>query len=196
MPYSPGSNFAVTLISRSGLQQIPINSSGPTSGILRRNGVDDNSVSVTATVSLTVIGDYVLSGTIPGTYAIGDTVEIVFVYQTAGFDNRQAILLGPLVPPVIHGYPTAGAAGTITLAVGSSAVDDFYNGQIIAISNGTGAGQVRTVTGYVGTTRVATIDVAWTTIPDVTSQYWFPAFNPVVLRTIAVTQRNITVNES
>ena len=65
----------------------------------------------------------------------------------------------------------AGAAGTITLAAAASATDDLYNGQIIYISSGTGAGQSRTITDYVGSTKVATVDTAWATNPDNTSVY-------------------------
>ena len=71
---------------------------------------------------------------------------------------------------VCKGTATAGAATTITLAATSSAVNDTYNGQTIAITAGLGAGQSRTITAYVGATKVATV-AAWTTNPDATSVY-------------------------
>lgn len=64
----------------------------------------------------------------------------------------------------------AGAATTITLASGASAVDDFYNALKIKITGGTGAGQIREITDYVGSTKVATV-ATWTTNPDSTSTY-------------------------
>lgn len=71
----------------------------------------------------------------------------------------------------ITGTATAGAASTITLAAGASAVDDFYTGMTISIATGTGSGQAREIIGYVGSTKVATVSKAWTTTPDATSEY-------------------------
>lgn len=71
---------------------------------------------------------------------------------------------------VCGGTATAGAATTITLAATSSAVNDTYNGQTITITAGTGLGQSRAISAYVGATKVATVAV-WTTNPDATSVY-------------------------
>jgi hypothetical protein len=71
----------------------------------------------------------------------------------------------------IVGTAQAGAASTITLATSASASNSFYNFHWIWITSGTGAGQVRRITGYVGATRVATVDTAWATTPDATSVY-------------------------
>ena len=69
------------------------------------------------------------------------------------------------------GTAQAGAASTITLASAASTDDDEYNFLDIAIVAGTGAGQERTISDYVGSTRVATVSAAWATTPDATSQY-------------------------
>jgi hypothetical protein len=72
----------------------------------------------------------------------------------------------------IHtGTAQAGAAGTITLDTGASSVNDYYNDTLVLITSGTGAGQVRHVSDYVGSTRVATIKPNWTTTPDNTSVF-------------------------
>jgi hypothetical protein len=63
----------------------------------------------------------------------------------------------------------AGGASTVTLDTGASTSDALYNGNIVAIIAGTGAGQNRVITGYVGSTRVATVDTPWVTNPDATS---------------------------
>lgn len=60
---------------------------------------------------------------------------------------------------------------TIKLDAGASAADNFYNELICYIAHGTGAGQSRQVTGYVGSTKVATVDAAWATTPDATSVF-------------------------
>lgn len=73
--------------------------------------------------------------------------------------------------PAEFGTATGGTITTITLDPASSAVDDFYNGYVIYITAGTGSGQVRTITDYVGATKIATVDADWITTPDATSDY-------------------------
>lgn len=65
----------------------------------------------------------------------------------------------------------AGASSTITLDASASATDNLYNGLNITITGGLGAGQTRTITAYVGSTKVATIHPNWTTNPDNTSVF-------------------------
>ncbi len=62
-------------------------------------------------------------------------------------------------------------AGTITLADFASATDNVYNGMRIEINGGTGIGQVRTITGYDGASKVAAVDPDWATVPDITTAY-------------------------
>lgn len=69
------------------------------------------------------------------------------------------------------GTAQAGASTTITLASGDSATDDIYNTMTVRITSGTGSGQERKITDYVGSTKVATVSVAWDTNPDNTSVY-------------------------
>lgn len=71
---------------------------------------------------------------------------------------------------VITGTASAGAAATITLA-GQSATNDVYNDMYIYITEGTGIGQVRKISDYVGATKVATVESNWTVEPDNTSVY-------------------------
>jgi hypothetical protein len=66
---------------------------------------------------------------------------------------------------------TAGAASSITFGAGASVVDDIYNGDKLIMLAGTSAGDIRTVSDYVGSTKVATVSVAWTSTPDTTSYY-------------------------
>jgi len=68
------------------------------------------------------------------------------------------------------GTAQAGASTTITLDAGASALDDFYNYAIIAITGGTGVSQSRIIEDYVGSTKVATV-AAWVTDPDNTSTF-------------------------
>lgn len=68
---------------------------------------------------------------------------------------------------------TDGAPDTthIVLAAVSNPTDDHYNTSIITITAGTGIGQVRTISDYVGATCRALISVAWDVTPDNTSVY-------------------------
>jgi hypothetical protein len=66
---------------------------------------------------------------------------------------------------------------TIVLAAGSSATNDVYNGRYIRITGGTGSGQLRVISDYVGATTTATISAAWTTTPDATSTYTISIFS-------------------
>ena len=76
------------------------------------------------------------------------------------------------VTPAVTGTATAGALNSITLAVGSSATNDAYKNQILRITAGTGIGTVAIVTGYVGSTRVASLRALNGNVtPDNTSAY-------------------------
>jgi hypothetical protein len=66
---------------------------------------------------------------------------------------------------------------TIVLAAASSATNDIYNGRYIRITGGTGNGQLRVISDYVGATKVATVNSAWTTTPDATSTYTISIFS-------------------
>ncbi|MDB5762384.1 MAG: putative type 4 fimbrial biosis PilW-related protein transrane [Herminiimonas sp.] len=70
-------------------------------------------------------------------------------------------------------YAQAGAANTITLAATASATDNFYNGLTIRILSGPGVNQTRVISAYNGTTKVATVSSAWTSIPSGFSKYVF-----------------------
>ena len=66
--------------------------------------------------------------------------------------------------------PAGSIATTIKLAATASATDDIYNSMTVYISSGTGSGQIKVITDYVGSTKTATV-ATWTTIPDATSVY-------------------------
>jgi hypothetical protein len=69
------------------------------------------------------------------------------------------------------GTATSGAAATITLQTALGA-DTLPVGCLIAITGGTGIGQARIITGYVNSSKVATVGHNWTTNPDATSVYY------------------------
>jgi len=59
----------------------------------------------------------------------------------------------------------------IQLDTGASAVDGAYDPALIAIVEGTGAGQTRLILEYSGSTKTATVDRNWKVNPDATSLY-------------------------
>ena len=71
------------------------------------------------------------------------------------------------------GTAQTGTTNTITLALGADAIDDYYNALTVFITSGTGANQLRTITDYDGTTKIATVDAVWTVgqEPNNTSEY-------------------------
>lgn len=69
------------------------------------------------------------------------------------------------------GTAQAGGASTITLRAAASAVDGAYVGMTMRITGGTGPGQERKISAYVGATKVATLSAAWGVVPDATSSY-------------------------
>jgi hypothetical protein len=97
---------------------------------------------------------------------------------TAGTASAVADLLRScstaqtITATAVTGTATAGATNSITLAVGTSAVNDFYCGQIVTISSGTGAGNIGVITSYNGTSKAATVaPITATFASGVTSQY-------------------------
>lgn len=65
----------------------------------------------------------------------------------------------------------AGTGTTITLDSGASASNTTYIKHHILIVSGTGAGQGRQILSYVGSTKVATVDIAWATNPNSSSVF-------------------------
>lgn len=104
------------------------------------------------------------------------------VFEPVGdFNSRYYVRIyyQPQAPDLHRGYPTAAAASTITLATSTatttlgkvSPTDNYYQGMRIEIIEGTGAGQIRRITKYAGSTRIATIETPWGTTPNTTSKY-------------------------
>jgi hypothetical protein len=71
------------------------------------------------------------------------------------------------------GQAVSATSTTITLRQDAADSTNYasYNGAPIFIAQGTGAGQVKTISSYNPATRVATISGSWTTTPDATSFY-------------------------
>lgn len=103
--------------------------------------------------------------------AKSNSYEIIDVVNSDALDAWLSL--------IERGTAQDGAATTITLAASSAFADNALKGWIIAITGGTGAGQVRWVASNVGATDVVTVHRAWGTNPDNTSIYLlYPSTEP------------------
>lgn len=120
---------------------------------------------------------YVVATDADGKTLIFQTWEALCPTITA---PRFIAYLGQYKYAMHAGTAAAGTATTITLnanpdtgiraTTAQIATNDFFNDQWVYIVSGTGLGQYRQITDYVGSTRVATV-ATWTTNPDNTSVY-------------------------
>lgn len=75
---------------------------------------------------------------------------------------------------VTNGVVDAGGKFTIRMSGSSgvdvSPIDNIYNGSSVYIISGTGSGQLRRITNYVGSTKTLTVNTAFTTTPNTDSR--------------------------
>lgn len=126
--------------------------------------------SATLVATLAASGAYYVELTQAELIAMGIGRHRIIHDSAAGAPAVEEIEIIPH-PYLDDGVAQAGGAVVVTLRSGASAVDDFYNNGFISIIGGTGAGQTRQITDYVGSTKQATVDAAWATQPDSTSVY-------------------------
>lgn len=151
-------SYANTIGWSGGLVTVPTGGRIPVNVTTMATGV------ITAGVIATdAIGAAELAADAVAEIADGVWDEIASGHVTAG-SYGQALNL------VRAGTAQAGSGTTITLDASASAVDDFYKNDLIFITGGTGVGQARMITGYVGTTKVATVDT-WATNPGSSSVF-------------------------
>jgi len=124
-------------------------------GVVLTDTTTTNTDLVTAAAIADAVWDEVITA---AAHAVADSGALYLrqLYQTLVSSVNQA---------------QAGAAGSITLAAGESAVNDFFKGQLITLTAGTGKGQSRACYGYTGASKVALIRPNWATAPDATSWY-------------------------
>lgn len=105
-------------------------------------------------------------GSIPGASAptAGEVADAV--WDEPRGDHVAADSFGQASAVLRSGTAQAGGASTITLDASASATNDLYNYNMISIIAGTGAGQSRQITDYVGSSKVATVGIAWAVNPS------------------------------
>jgi len=102
--------------------------------------------------------------------------------SSAQWDVQQAASNGTLEAVLVtnggSGYISTNGtialvnSAAITLAGSASGTDDIYNGSTLYIRSGLGAGQIKEITNYVGATKVATLNSAFTISPNTSSGYY------------------------
>jgi hypothetical protein len=128
--------------------------------------------SVTGNVGGNVVGT-VASIVSPGN--IWDVVNTAALHNVANSTGKQLRSIGVGTTDVIRTATLPGQGGqtstTILLDAGASSVNQAYQFDVISIISGTDAGDSRVITGYVGATKVATVQRPWTVQPDNTSVF-------------------------
>jgi hypothetical protein len=117
-----------------------------------------------------------VGGNVTGT--VGSVVGAVGSIASGGI-SRASYAADTGMQSVRSNTAQAGASTTITLDASASASNSFYNNCLCYITGGTGVGQARFITGYVGATKVATVNSAWVTNPDSSSTFAVIAFDAI-----------------
>jgi hypothetical protein len=107
--------------------------------------------------------------------------EYVGSTKTATVDRNWKVVPDATSKYVIFGFPgrehvnegtvRGGTVNTVRLNALASSSHGAYIRQSVFVRSGTGDDQVRTVIAYDGTTKWATVDEDWDTVPDTTSGY-------------------------
>lgn len=100
------------------------------------------------------------------------------VWDEATSGHATAGTYGQAMAIIRANTAQAGASTTITLDASASATDNFYNNTFIFITGGTGAGQSRIISAYVGSTKVATVS-AWAVTPSSDSVFVILPFGAI-----------------
>lgn len=107
--------------------------------------------------------------------------------KSTGALTRTFTLFPQRLPVLRSGTAQDGAAATLTLDSSASAKDGAYVGCLLRLSNNTPSGvqgDVRKIIGYVGSTKVATVEANWTDTP--TSSTTFEVLVPSDLSMVSL----------
>lgn len=114
----------------------------------------------------------ITTGTVDGITAVGYVVS-KFSIEKTGLNLSNTTTSAGAIPSlgiVDSGTLQSATSTTAVIRSAASFANDIVNGCTLVITSGTGAGQSRVITDYVGASDTCTVD-AWTTTPDNTSTY-------------------------
>lgn len=160
---TPGTDASPTMASNAFVAINPQMPGGP--------GTIDNSAEITGSVDTgaPIIGGggagFTCQARLKGSGAAGTTVpEIDPLLRACGLQSAA-------LATTHSGTATAATTSSITLAAGASSVADAYVGMPLRITSGAASGDVRVVTAYNGTTKVATVFPNFSASPGSTPGY-------------------------
>ena len=174
--YSENSTFTVTNdYRRVGLIQNPLLANG--GGVATATDYDQAQRLTFTTVSGTLFNsDEIVTGSTSNATGVvmdyDSTGKVLRLVQVSGSFVPGETVVGATASGVLLTYTatlTSATSSTFVLPNGASAVDNQYTGQTVLITSGTGAGQTRNITNYIGISRTATVSPAWGPTPDNTS---------------------------
>lgn len=121
----------------------------------------------------TSVYEIIGGGTIPGASAPTASQVASAVMEEAMSGHTTAGSFGEFVNAAISrtGTAQAGTTTSITLDAGASATNNLYRYHNVEITGGTGAGEVSFITGYTGSSKVASVDPPFAVAPDATSKF-------------------------
>jgi len=102
---------------------------------------------------------------------------------------------------VAYGLCQAGSTDYYAvLAASEPATDDLYNGCLLTIVKGTGFGQARMITDYIGASKIAGVNRPFTVVPDNTSTYRVYPYSGILMvdtgKVSAATSSSLTLADS
>ena len=158
------------------------NTRGDMTGVFDAWGAFDKQTPTYPSGTLGVVGSYGPEVSFLARYrARYPSVQLTCVKQSLGGTGLRSDWL-PYT--VALGTARAGSANTITLASSDFANSTAYLGLSLKIISGTGAGQIRTISAYNATSKVATLSANWDIVPDATSTYGIERLQLLLLRTM------------
>jgi hypothetical protein len=100
-----------------------------------------------------------------GNSVVGETAWIIpaFPNLADGAIDRATFATDTGLQTIRSGAAQSGSTTSIGLDASASSVTDFYKYNYVYVTGGAGAGQYRLITGYNGTSKVATVTPAWIT---------------------------------
>jgi hypothetical protein len=145
-------------------------------GTFYASGSDISFILTAGTVdSTSVVGETICNVHLLPAPAVAEipSVNATYIGGTAqtGSDIGAAMVDVLSASLIRGGTAQAGSARTITLDSGASSTNNIYSGAWIIIVSSTGVAQKRQIVGYVGSTKVATVDRVWVTNPTSSSVF-------------------------
>lgn len=115
--------------------------------------------------------------------AVGSAMTLATDAVSAAALAADAVLELANALAIASGTAQVSGSHWITLAATEPAAIDVYNGCLVCIVSGTGAGQARLITDYLGAAGgyIAVVDWPWAVTPDITSKYRIYPFSGILL---------------